>query len=69
MSEGVVESVVVENLIAQLTKIQTLGGLIEGKDTPLNKKAYFDRITRIIEESDELVAFQVNNSEGTQDTI
>jgi len=31
--------------------------------------AYFNCITQIIDIADELIAFHVNDSEGTQDTI
>ena len=34
-----------------------------------NKETYFNRITKIIENADELIAFHINESEGTQDTI
>ncbi len=35
----------------------------------IDKDAYFDRITNIVNAADRLVAFQVNGSAGTQDTI
>ena len=35
----------------------------------INKDVYFDRNSTIVELSNEIMAFQVNNSAGTQDTI
>ena len=34
-----------------------------------NKESYYGRNTFIVEECDELYAFQVNDSKGTQDAI
>ncbi len=56
-------------LITQLEEVKKRGYLVEGGDTILNKETYFNRITKIIESADELIAFHVNKSEGTQDTI
>ncbi len=67
--EGVVTEEQVKSLIAQLEKIKELNALVEGKDIILNKEIYFNRITEIIKNADELVAFHVNKTEGTQDTI
>lgn len=35
----------------------------------INQQVYFERNSKIVELSDELIAFQVNGSAGTQDTI
>ena len=38
-------------------------------NTVIDKSAYFDRITDIVNAADGLKAFQINGSLGTQDTI
>lgn len=43
--------------------------LHEGTATVLHPQDFFDTNTKIISEADELIAFQVNNSKGTQDAI
>lgn len=70
-TEGVITTEQAENLIQQLTLLKSRNpdALIEGTATELKRETYFDRITHIVEASDELYAFQVNGSEGTQDTI
>ena len=35
----------------------------------INREVYFERNSKIVELSDEIIAFQVNGSAGTQDTI
>ncbi|MDO8513293.1 MAG: hypothetical protein Q7S37_02225 [bacterium] len=69
--EGVITKEQAENLITQLAKIRNtnLDSIIEGKFEIIDRVAYFDRITKIIGTADKLIAFQVNNSEGVQDTI
>ena len=67
--EGVITNEQAELLINQLEKVKNRGALIEGRHEILNKESYFDRITEIIKNSDELVAFHINKTEGTQDTI
>ncbi len=70
--EGVISSTQAETLIEQLKKVHTAKpkAIIENTDTVvIDKVAYFNRITHIVDEADELYAFQVNKSEGTQDTI
>jgi hypothetical protein len=62
----------VENLIFQLTKVKKTNSqsLIENsKNKVINKKNYYKRNSDIIKAADELVAFHVNNSPGTKDTI
>jgi hypothetical protein len=58
-------------LITQLEGLKRINenALIEGPEKLLNKEAYFNAITTIINASDELIAFHVNHSEGTQDAI
>jgi hypothetical protein len=67
--EGVITSRQAESLILQLEKVRAMGCLVEGTAQIINKEAYFNRITQIIDIADELIAFQVNDTEGTQDTI
>ena len=71
-NEGVCTHEQAEGLIAQLTKLQhanpaALTENIENK--PINRIAFFARNTQIVNASDELAAFQVNESLGTQNTI
>ena len=67
--EGVITQSQAEMLIIQLELVKERGYLIEGIDNILNRETYFNRITKIIENADELIAFHINESEGTQDTI
>jgi len=69
--KGIVTESQAQQLIQQLTTLKNINpnALIEGTRNILNRENYFDRITDIIDASDELVAFHVNKSEGTQYTI
>lgn len=70
--EGIITSEQAEMLIAQLTQLKAANpdALIENtENTIVDQTTYFERITQIVNASDELAAFQVNNSEGVQDTI
>ena len=70
--EGVVTSESVEALIKQLENLYIANPihLIENTlNTEANETTYFERNEKIVELSDELLAFQVNNSTGTQNTI
>lgn len=67
--ERVITKEQAEMLIFQLEEVKKRGYLIEGTDTVLNKETYFNRITKIIENADELIAFHINETAGTQDTI
>ena len=70
--EGVVTSEDVKMLIKQLENLYIANPayLIENTlNTEANEASYFERNGKIIELSDELLAFQVNNSTGTQNTI
>lgn len=70
--EGVITTEQAEELIALLTKLQTAnpGALIEHPENiVIDKTAYYERNTEVVELSDELLGFQVNESRGTQDTI
>jgi len=67
--EGVVTKEQAEELIGQLKKVKAVGALVEGTDKVLNKETYFNRISKIVEGADELIAFDINKTEGTNDTI
>lgn len=67
--EGVITNGQAQRLILQLETVRSMGCLVEGTAQIIDKVAYFNRITQIIDIVDELVAFHVNNTEGTQDTI
>lgn len=70
--EGVITSEQAEALIEQLTALKSSNpnALIEDTNhTEVNQDSYFERNSAVMKASDELAAFQVNKSEGTQDTI
>lgn len=70
--EGVITFDQAEMLIDQLSRLKQTnpGAIIEHPDnTVIDKEAYFSRITKIVEAADELVAFHINNTKGTQDII
>ncbi|HYD93232.1 MAG TPA: hypothetical protein VEB18_02120 [Candidatus Paceibacterota bacterium] len=70
--EGVITTDQAETLIAQLTQVKTANpeALIENQvNTECNPTTYFERNTEVVNASDELYAFIVNGSGGTQDTI
>lgn len=56
-------------LISQLEQVQSMGCLIEGDFLVIDQSAYFNRISKIIDVADELIAFDINQTAGTQDTI
>jgi hypothetical protein len=70
--EGVITKKQAEDLTIQLTKVKKLNSdsLIENSiNKVLNEKTYFERNLEVVNTSDELIAFHVNNSGGVQDTI
>lgn len=69
--EEVVSYGLVDDLVAQLTHLRVnTQALIENtENTLLDQTTFFACNTDIIEASDELIAFQVNASKGTQDAI
>lgn len=69
VKEGVVTKEQAEDLIRQLEEVKRRGFLIEGEDVVLDKEAYFRKIIEIIENADKLIAFHINNSEGTEYAI
>ncbi len=71
-SEGVVAQDDVEALISLLTKIQETrpSSILEDTTEPeLTKETYFARNQTIVDNADEILGFQVNESSGTQDTL
>ncbi len=70
-NEGVITHQQAEELIVQLTALEKANplALIENKkNTVVDKDTYYERNTKVMDLSDELYAFQVNDSEGVQDT-
>ncbi|HET6924388.1 MAG TPA: hypothetical protein VFH39_00980, partial [Candidatus Saccharimonadales bacterium] len=68
-SEDVITIEQAEALIGLLTIIQNKQSLTEMTYTSLNEKSYYARNTEVLNQSDELLVFQVNGSAGTQDAI
>ena len=71
-SEGVVTPKQADDVIEQLTSIkkQNPTSIIENMtETIVDKDSYYRRNSEVVNASDELLAFQVNQSQGTQDTI
>ncbi|MFH0853003.1 MAG: hypothetical protein V1853_01190 [bacterium] len=70
--EGVILETQAESLISLLTKLKSANpkALIEDPDNEIiDKTTYYRRNQLVVDSSDELIAFQVNNSAGVQDTI
>ncbi|HCU70168.1 MAG TPA: hypothetical protein DIC35_00250 [Candidatus Moranbacteria bacterium] len=70
--EGVITQSQAERLIAQLEKLKAINAesLQENRgNSVIDKTAYWKRIEKIVEAADELVAFHINKSPGTQYTI
>lgn len=71
-NQGVITKAQAESLISQLTRLKHINpsALIEN---PANKTvteaAYYERNSDVVNAADELIAFQVNKSLGTQDAI
>jgi hypothetical protein len=71
-SEGVITFKQANALARQLSLVQQINpqALIENlNNKDVNEATYFERDTAVVNSADELVAFQVNFSAGTQDTI
>ncbi len=71
-SEGVVTQQQAKDVIKQLTTIKKLSpnSIIENlSETIVDKDSYYRRNSEVVNASDKLLAFQVNESQGTQDTI
>lgn len=70
--EGVISHQQANQLISQLNSLKKANpkALIELEDgRPVGQDSYYDRNLKVVDLSDRLCAFQVNNSQGTQDTI
>lgn len=70
-SEGVITLEQAEALIGLLAAVKERReqSLVEMGHSVLNEEIYYDRNTKVLEDADELLAFKVNSSLGTQDTI
>ena len=70
--EGVITKVQANDLVTQLEKVKFTHpeALIENTDNKVvDKAAYFDRNTKVVEAADELIAFRVNRSDEVTDAI
>ena len=70
--EGVITHAQAEELVAQLTKLKESNpnALIENSENAVvDKDTYYERNLKVMKLADDLAAFQVNDSAGTQDTI
>jgi cell division protein FtsB len=70
--EGIISVAEARALIAQLKKLKKLNkkALTEKAEVKtLNQNAYCARNSREVNSADQLIAFQVNQSQGVQDTI
>jgi hypothetical protein len=70
--QGVVSESDVTHLIEQISELREIspGSLIENREhTIVNQASYYARNQSIVDAADYLYAFQVNSSQGTQDTI
>lgn len=70
--EGVITLTQAEQLIAQLTELKrrNTAALVEQvTNEVVDTSTYYQRNSDVVDASDELAAFQVNDSKGTQDTI
>lgn len=68
-AEGVIKQRQADPLIAQLEQLKTLSALIEMDFALCDETSYYARNQKVIDMADELIAFQVNLSAGTQDAI
>lgn len=71
-TEGVITPEQAEALIEQLTRLKDANpeALVEHpENTEVNQETYFERNTEVMKASDALVAFQVNDSAGVEDTV
>lgn len=67
--EGVITPEQAEGLLRLLAVLKDKGALIEMDHIELNVESYYARNTEVLKASDEVLAFQVNGSAGTQDAI
>lgn len=68
--EGVISREDAVRLITQLETVKSIGSLIVNpQEVSVDARTYYQRNTEVVQACDELLAFQVNGSQGTQDTI
>jgi hypothetical protein len=70
-AEGVISARQAEGLISQLQAVADAGSLVEHPERPqvVDVTAYYLRNQDVVDVADELLAFQVKASGGTQDTV
>ena len=70
-AEGVISAEQAEDLIGQLEAVAQAGGLVEHPERlqVVDVTTYYLRNQDVVDMADELLAFQVNASSGTQDTV
>lgn len=71
-NQGVITHQQAKDLVSQLNHLKEINpkSIIENKDNlVVNKDTYYSRNSEIVAVADKLIAFQVNDSQGTQDTI
>jgi hypothetical protein len=70
-TEGVISAEQAEDLLKQLEAVAQAGGLLEHPERAqiVDVTTYYLRNQDVVNVADELVAFQVNASGGTQDTV
>lgn len=70
-AEGVISARQAESLIRQLEAVARAGALVEHPERPqvVNVTSYYLRNQDVVDAAEELLAFQVNASAGTQDTV
>jgi len=70
-AEGVISARQAQDLIMQLEAVAQAGSLVEHPERPqvVNITTYYLRNQDVVDAADELFAFQVNASAGTQDTV
>jgi hypothetical protein len=67
--ERVIDFADADALIEQLLQLQARGRLREGLAPSCNRDSYYRRNSAVLAAADALLAFQVDDSAGTQDTI
>lgn len=70
-AQGIISAQQAEDLIRQLEAVRQAGGLVEHLERPqvVDVATYYLRNQDVVDVADELLAFQVNASGGTQDTV
>ncbi len=70
-SEGVISQQQAQSLSDQLLSVKTANAnaIVEMEYDRCDQETYYARNTAVVEASEALLAFQVNDSKGTQDTI